>query len=315
MRPNKILILITCILLSVLQIFLLCSCNGVGAPAATGAEREEDSVENPDALPKTADECIVGTKTFQSAEVAQYVNAVYSHAVYYGYNIFETFSDTLYDWLKSGGSISYGLYAVDGGSLISSNDKLLLIDIDGDELPKECGMEGLYIYQLLVLRENGIQSAKQNGVFCKKDELGQTGYFGMKAGACYLGAYEITYKGRPDDFYYEKPSDELCSNIKSALQNGFSRDSGTYANMPSGKYTVSIAPAFASDRDAYVYFRNENGGVPFGALCCYYKYMGEADTIKISAVTFLDDASNPYCLGNAEQRIADSPCTFEIEKP
>lgn len=314
MKEHKLII--CAVFLALTQTFLLCGCAFRSETAADGT-KNADYTENADNTEdaETLDAVSIGSRTFQSSEITENINAVYANAVYYGYNIFDTYTSTLYDWLRDGGALTYDLYAVSSALSGTPSERLFLVDIDGDAQPEECGLKNLTMFHLLVLTENRIQSQKRTAVFCKKDELDSTGYNGLKASADLIGTYEIRYTGKPFDGYYEPKSDELEGKLKASIQNGFERDAGTYADMPSGRYTVILAPAFTGDSDAYIYFRYENGGSLFGAYCSNYKYYNENGKAFISYIEHLDDATHPYYVGENVLRLEDSPCTFEIVKP
>ena len=168
MKAHKLII--CAVFLALTQTFLLCGCAFRSETAADGT-KNADYTENADNTDdaETLEAVSIGSRTFQSSEITENINAVYANAVYYGYNIFDTYTSTLYDWLRDGGTLTYDLYAVSSALSGTPSERLLLVDIDGDAQPEECGLKNLTMFHLLVLTENRIQSQKRTAVFCKKD--------------------------------------------------------------------------------------------------------------------------------------------------
>ena len=306
--------IIVCVVLSFLQIFMLCGCIFVGdKKTADGSDDAEQTVRD-DTEVAAVGQCSVGAQSFQSARVAEYVNAVYNHAIYYDTWIFERLTDGLSEYLKGGGTVAYNLYASNDTLSIIGANRLLIAEFDGDALPSECETQGMIICHVLVLTETGVESSKYMGSARKKDEDAVSEYEKAKARAAYLGAYKITYNGKPDAANYAVVGDNLRAILKGCLTKSFESGDGAYDKMPSGKYSVIMAPAFTSDYNAYVYFKYENGGGLYAAYWPGYRHASPGSAASIRDVSFLNIANDPSALERTELQIADSPCTFEIEK-
>lgn len=324
---KKFKIVFICIILAVLQAVFLIGCGrGGGLSDSTQVDEittAEDKAPGDDKIAsddKTKDDdnapvastVTVGSIKFQNSYIAQLVNNTYSHAVYYRTGIFYKLSDNLNQYLEEGGIISYKLYATSKKLSRLADNRVLLVEIDGDNLPIKSGANGKFVFHSLVLTEEGVQSSPNSGIVADKDS--GNNFRKEEASAMFLGEYELTYDGKPSADCYVTISDELMAAIKSALTNSFATDGRDYEMMPSGKYTAYIAPAFRSDDTAYVYFRYENGGGSYSAYWFGYTDATPDNVAALRGLSFLHTANSPDYLDIIETQIADSPCAVEFSK-
>lgn len=255
----------------------------------------------------------VGNREFTAGEIADYLSASYNHAMYYNNLMFYIDSATIEEYLKDGGKLRYDLYITEESISTYKENKIILVDIDGDTLPDFCGGEGCMLWNKFVLNENGVQSGKYDGSVIKKEEIKGSSYETDKSKSVYIGRYEYTYCGKPDEAMYVAVSAEKAKTLQTLLEENVNTEKTTFAKMPRGKYTVSIAPIFASDDDASVLLAYENGGV-FSARWVSFNNVDENSHISLAELSYVDEYYLSDNLGNIKALKSDPACTFEIVK-